>query len=312
MDADTLTLSTDLMASASGHCLTTEERACLPPSLAILKNERGFSRVVYWGKIQGQNGDYLIAQGLGDSREDKKEGANIAGGDQTIAEYFDKMKIIPKKTFRLGPDGVSWTLLPTVDDAITEKWMGYRDWLRTQGRIFTPFRGEPAHKFEYTTKTGPPKTEGGEHTEESKHLLEEERLACVIHEIDHLCSVVPVGAYLLSSSQQVVLNPFYMGLSLEKGSEMNSYLHLRKPEVLPNKPLADRANLAKTTQFLDSIADDVPKGSWSLKHDEANNMMIVRSLAFPGYVHFNVVGSPIFGSAYVGTGLRNWDLAFML
>lgn len=59
-------------------------------------------RVVYWGKIQGQNGDYLIAQGLGDMRDDKKESAAIAGGDQTIEEYFKSMKMIPKKTFRLG------------------------------------------------------------------------------------------------------------------------------------------------------------------------------------------------------------------
>ena len=44
MDADTLNLSSDLMASASGYCLTTEEMAFLPPSLNILKNEHGFSR----------------------------------------------------------------------------------------------------------------------------------------------------------------------------------------------------------------------------------------------------------------------------
>ena len=50
----------------------------------------------------GQNGDYLIAQGLGDSRGDKKEGAIIAGGDQTISDYFKSMQMIPKKTFRLA------------------------------------------------------------------------------------------------------------------------------------------------------------------------------------------------------------------
>jgi hypothetical protein len=44
MDADNLNLSSDLMASASGYCLTTEEMAFLPPSLNILKNEHGFSR----------------------------------------------------------------------------------------------------------------------------------------------------------------------------------------------------------------------------------------------------------------------------
>jgi hypothetical protein len=71
-------------------------------SMSDLNFANDQNRVVYWGKIMGQNGDYLIAQGLGDSREDKKETAIIAGGDQTIADYFKSMKIIPKKTFRLG------------------------------------------------------------------------------------------------------------------------------------------------------------------------------------------------------------------
>ncbi len=42
-----------------------------------------------------------------------------------------------------------------------------------------------------------------EPSEENKHVIEEERLAFIIHEIDQACSVVPVSAYLLTSSQQV-------------------------------------------------------------------------------------------------------------
>jgi len=303
MDADTLNLSSDLMASASGYCLTTEEMAFLPPSLNILKNEHGFSRVVYWGKIHGQNGDYLIAQGLGKVSGDKKEQAIVAGGDQTIPDFFKKMKMLPKTTFRLSPDGVSWTLLPAVDNSIESKWHEWREFLKSKGRIFTPFTGDPSHKFEY---------QSAGQSDPSSFVLEEERLACVVNEIDQVCSVVPAGAYLLQSSQRVVPNMYYNGMSLEQGLKMSSFLHLRPPQFLPNKSISERAGLSKTTDFLDSVEDDLPKGAWSLKHDAQNNMLVLRSLAFPGYVFFSVVGSPVFGSAYVGTGLRNWDLAFML
>mmetsp|Transcript_28676 Transcript_28676/g.55979 ORF Transcript_28676/g.55979 Transcript_28676/m.55979 type:complete len:306 (-) Transcript_28676:110-1027(-) len=305
MDADSLSLSSDLMAAASGYCLTTEERACLPPSLSILKNEHGFSRVVYWGKIQGQMGDYLIAQGLGNVTSDKREASGQAGGDHTSPDFFKTMKMIPRKTFRLGPDGVSWTLLPTVDEAIEAKWLGWRDYLKGKGRIFTPFTGDPAHKFTYTST----KADG---TETESYTLEEERLACVVHEIDQSCSVVPFGAYLLQSDLQVVANPYYKGLPLAKGTDIKTYLHLRKPEIMPTKPVSELAGLSKTMDFLDSLNDDLPAGAWSLKYDTPNNMIIIRSLAFPGYVFFSVVNSNVYGSAYVGTGLRNWDLAFML
>jgi hypothetical protein len=56
------------------------------------------SRVVYWGKLQGQAADYLIAQGFGEA----KPGEAHQGGDIVIAQYFDTLKTIPKKSFRLS------------------------------------------------------------------------------------------------------------------------------------------------------------------------------------------------------------------
>ena len=44
MDAENLSMSADLLSAATGYCLTPEERALLPSSLAILKNEHGFSK----------------------------------------------------------------------------------------------------------------------------------------------------------------------------------------------------------------------------------------------------------------------------
>ena len=31
-----------------------------------------------------------------------------------------------------------------------------------------------------------------------------------------------------------------------------------------------------------AYADDVPKGAWTIKHDAHNNIIVIRSLAFPG------------------------------
>ena len=40
--------------------------------------------------------------------------------------------------------------------------------------------------------------------------------------------------------------------------------------------------------------------------------VLLRSLVYPGYVHFNCIGSSMFGAIYVGSGSRNADLPFML
>jgi len=102
MDGDTLSMTADCLAAASGSCLTAEQRAMLPTSLGILKNEHGFSKVFYWGRLQGTQGDYHIAQGLGQAIGDKKEAAIRTGGDLTVAEFFNNLSDVPKQFFRLG------------------------------------------------------------------------------------------------------------------------------------------------------------------------------------------------------------------
>lgn len=40
--------------------------------------------------------------------------------------------------------------------------------------------------------------------------------------------------------------------------------------------------------------------------------VVLRSLLYPGYVHFNCTGSNTYGAIYNGSGARNYDLPFML
>ena len=181
--------------------------------------------------MQGVQRDYLIAQGLGDSAGDKKKEAENAGSEMTVARFFDTLQAVPKKTFRLGPDGVSWTILPTVTPEMTALDASWKKSIQAKGQVFTPLTGDISYKYEFTTLTGPP-AEGDEEkkpTPEAKEMVEDVRLACMVDDIDAAASVIPVGSFILNSSSRVVVNPYFRGLDLSAGLKLESYLHLRKP-----------------------------------------------------------------------------------
>ena len=77
----------------------------------------------------------------------------------------------------------------------------------------------------------------------------------MVAEIDAACGVVPVGAVVLNSSQRVVFNPYFKGLSLSEALKLESFLHLRRPTELQKQPLAA---MSKSTQFLDKVRAPPP------------------------------------------------------
>ena len=240
------------------RCFLTQAEPALPCLLP-----RCLSRVYFWGKMQGMQRDYLIAQGLAESAGDKKKEAENGGSDMTVAQFFDTLQAIPKKTFRLGPDGVSWTILPTVTGEMKAQDADWRKSLQATGQVFTPLTGDISHKYEWSTMTGPPAEDDEEKkpTPEAKEMVEDVRLACMVEEIDTATSVIPVGSFILNSSSRVVANPYFRGLDLSAGLKLESYLHLRKPLQLQNAPISERAVLSKSTQFLDALTMDQPKVS---------------------------------------------------
>lgn len=71
MDSNSLYYSFELVTGS--HGLNVEQRAALQSSLATLKKNYKFHRVLFWGKILGLQGDYFIAQGRGeDEMKDRK------------------------------------------------------------------------------------------------------------------------------------------------------------------------------------------------------------------------------------------------
>lgn len=64
--------------------------------------------------------------------------------------------------------------------------------------------------------------------------------------------------------------------------------------------------------FLDSVACDLPKGTWNLQKCSRGETVHVRSLMWPGYNFYHTIGSRQFGAMYVGDGLKNTDIHFIV
>lgn len=66
------------------------------------------------------------------------------------------------------------------------------------------------------------------------------------------------------------------------------------------------------SNFLDCIDSDKPSGAWSLQLDSKKRNVSVRNMMWPGYYCFHELCSKNFGSVYVGDGMKNIDIAFMI
>ena len=53
-------------------------------------------------------------------------------------------------------------------------------------------------------------------------------------------------------------------------------------------------------------------GSWSIQFERGSGLVMLRSLHWQGFSFYHVPGTRKYGSVYVGVGVKNLDLPFML
>jgi len=63
---------------------------------------------------------------------------------------------------------------------------------------------------------------------------------------------------------------------------------------------------------LDDVLGDEPKGCWSLQVNDTGKCAIIRHSMWSGYTAFHHKNSNSHGSCYVGDGLKNDSLCFMI
>jgi radial spoke head protein 9 len=144
-------------------------------------------------------------------------------------------------------------------------------------------------------------------------LTELDRLTFVVHSIDKNCQIVPCGAFKKNTIGEVSPNDAFSGIEVTKVEDLNNYMHLRPVEQPDKKELAGREEDIFNHEFLDNVALDVPFSSWSVQKDPINALVVtIRSRLWPGYYAYHRANTNLYGGVYMGDGIKNIDLMFML
>ncbi|XP_063240912.1 radial spoke head protein 9 homolog [Bacillus rossius redtenbacheri] len=259
----------------SGNTISNEYSVILKNSLVLLQNENKLLNVYFWGKIFGLQRDYFVSFG------------------------YEHDALIGLKYY-YSTDGAKWGLMPVASE---------------QAQYLSPycstrFQGDPALQLD--VKQDLPPQSGDSELPFSTTLKEEDRLAAAVKEITEEGAVLPRGALHKRCSGDVVQSQVFKGLTKFEALQLKYYLHWRSPREKWTKNLLVHPKYNYSIDFLDTIAEDVPSGSWSIQVEDDGRLVIFRSLMWTGMTFYHLASSPDFGFAYFGYGKRNIDIPFML
>eukprot|EP00439_Symbiodinium_sp_Y106_P049518 s1503_g6.t1 len=262
-----------LPVSSGGHVLSCEEITCLQAGLTLLKATEKNPVIQFWGKILGKERDYFIA-----------------------CEIRDMKPSYPNKRFFYAGEDFKFKAMPDLSEEVGEAV--------SMLQLTTPLTGDPSALLESVAGVEP---------KAGPALTELDRLALLVQEIDFDTATVPKGAYSLNEAQVVVPNSAFRGLEPAKATLLQNYVHFRPPASVVSLKAQASNDLEFQSNFLDSLADDLPKGCWAVRQEpEKSGLVTLRSLMWPGYSAFHVPGTGKFGSVYFGYASKINDLAFLL
>lgn len=266
----------------NGCTLNLDERARLElGSEQLTKDLNDGSQLYLWGKIRGTVRDYFIVYHLKNTETAQ----------------------VPEKCFYWCSSlNFVFSSLPKVEDK-------HRSALLSRRELFS---GEFDTIIQHSTEA--PKVIDAEAgiVLPPKHLTELDRLSATVSEIDRACTCLPKGALKFTPLKEVVHNEAFRGLSRDAAFDLGNWYHFRKVESDDKKDLIARDEAVYNDDFLDSVSLDKPNESWTIIPDATNTVATLRSQLWPGYYAFHRCNTPVYGSVYIGDGIKNVDLPFML
>jgi radial spoke head protein 9 len=143
-------------------------------------------------------------------------------------------------------------------------------------------------------------------------LKEIDRVHYIVRAIETDCHAVPYGSFKLTQAHEVQRNEAFKGLTREEAFKIEFYSHFRNVQSREKKEGLEKDDAIFQRNFLDDIAQDKPNGAWSIVKDTSGQVAILRNHLWPGYIGYHKVGTSTFGSVYIGEGLKNAELPFML
>lgn len=281
-----LDIDADIKCIAQGgSTLNCQEITGLQTGLALLKVKEQFEQIYFWGKIFGEKADYYVAYGLQTGTfEFPAKVFFFAGADFIFASLTAPTGQVAERVAELAGEK-ALTGVPT--------------------RVIEPVvEGEgdaPADDEGAADRPPPP-----------KKLMEVDRLAQIVQQIDFETAAAPKGAYAISDSHTIVPSSDFKGLGFTEASSVSSYVHFRPPVTVACLRTLAYKDAQFQDCFLDPITGDQPKGCWALRQDASGSFVTLRSLSWPGYVAFHAPGTTKFGGLYFGYAQKCYELPFLL
>ena len=274
------------ISAFNGVCLSLVERIKLETTLDQLKCDIKCDEMQFWGIIYGSEKDYYIAKAL----------------------YYKGYPQFPKKKyFFCSSSNFIFSELPSLQSHQIPNFHKFN----------TYFIGNPdiiLEKYESNNAANFDEENEGDSFRprpKKKNMTETDRLSFVVRAIDRDCSVVPVGGFKMMPINELRRNDLFEGLNSEDLNKKEKYVHFRPVE---NQEKKDKIAMGKAVldfEFLDSIADDPIKDSWSIHVDSTKTTSSIRSFVWPGYFAYCKANSDQFGGVYIGYGIKNVDIPFM-
>ncbi|XP_011300961.1 radial spoke head protein 9 homolog [Fopius arisanus] len=263
----------------TGVCIGAERVQLLRNSLLTLQNENHFRKTYYWGRINGTDNDYHIAFGYAkDCLKDRR--------------------------FFYSLDCLDWFLLPRPTKC---------------GKLLTPlsptlFDGNPSIVTNISKNpafsAAKNRTEFGEGP--PQFLKEEDRLSATVEFITEESLIIPRGAWCRRPDGSTTENNAFEGLDPIESLDQKSYLHARFPKEKWTENLLTRNDYNYSLDFLDPTSIDIPGECWNIQRYLGSRLIILQNLYWPGMTFYHIPESPHHGFLYIGYGMKNINLPFML
>nr|XP_040235801.1 radial spoke head protein 9 homolog [Anopheles coluzzii] len=204
------------------------------------------------------------------------------------------LDVFRERKFYYSRNAVDWILLlePT-------------DWTEEWSRLWGEFTGNASFAFKMRSLAA---------GSAGVVVREQDRLWYVIHAILREAAGVPRGALRMSTERDVVLNPFFQGLTRAEMVQLANYQHFRRPERPAEENLRGRKECDLSFDVFDRLEVDVlPEGkSFTMRVDDSGRLVVWSSLHWLGLEFFHKADSNVYGFFYQGDGRKNWDLPFMV
>jgi len=144
-----------------------------------------------------------------------------------------------------------------------------------------------------------------------KPITELDRLVFVIGKISDR-AVFPRGWAKIVPNGNVMQNEAFRGLNRDDCFSLKNWQFMRVPQSDEIRGKRDRGEAVYDENCFDAVSHDTVQNSWSVQKDVTGTVATLRNNQWPGFMAYHRCNTDICGSVYLGDGICNHDLAFMV